>query len=481
MQLTNLRKKFLASGTRFLDIVVMTCTFVFSLYMYAPEEYYPPHFIDFLSYKIKLVNIIAYIFLVIVWNRLFSFFGLYEIRRFGNIFREWFDIIKAISIGVLLVAAVGSVFGRGNVNNEVLLTFWGTSVMMTMLTRAWLRVYLAFLRHRGRNLRFVVFVGSNDRAIHLAQKVMGREELGFRLLGFVDNNFDYGKNVIPKEKRLCSLDDFPEFLENNVVDEVFIVLPINSFYEETKKIINLCEELGIVCRVPSNWFEFRTAKASAFDLDGIPILTVYTGSYHQLEYLWTKRLIDIVLASAALIVFSPVILIVAIVIKMTSEGPVFFSQDRIGYNRRRFKMIKFRTMVSNAEELQKYLEYMNEADGAAFKISDDPRITKIGRWLRKTSIDELPQLVNVLKGDMSLVGPRPLPVRDVKEIDERWQKRRFSMRPGLTCLWQINGRNRVLFRDWMKLDLEYIDKWSIKLDFEILVKTIPAVLRATGK
>ena len=216
-------------------------------------------------------------------------------------------------------------------------------------------------------------------------------------------------------------------------------------------------------------------------MDDEPILTVYTGSPHQLEYMWLKRLIDIVFASVTLLLFSPIFITIALLIKLTSAGPVFFKQERIGYNRRKFHMIKFRTMVDGADALQAQLEHLNEADGPAFKIENDPRITPIGRWLRRTSLDEVPQLINVLKGDMSLVGPRPLPVRDVLGIEQRWQKRRFSMRPGLTCLWQVGSRNQMLFEDWMKLDLQYIDQWSIRLDFLIIAKTIPAVIRGTGQ
>ena len=192
-------------------------------------------------------------------------------------------------------------------------------------------------------------------------------------------------------------------------------------------------------------------------------------------------MIDIIFTATAFLLLSPLFLIIASLIKITSSGPVLFAQERIGYNRRKFKMIKFRTMVEDAEGMQEQLEYLNEADGPAFKIQDDPRITPVGRWLRRTSLDELPQLINVLRGDMSLVGPRPLPLRDVEGIEKRWQKRRFSMRPGLTCLWQIGGRNQVRFDEWMKLDLEYIDQWSIQLDFFIMAKTIPAVLKGTGQ
>jgi exopolysaccharide biosynthesis polyprenyl glycosylphosphotransferase len=326
----------------------------------------------------------------------------------------------------------------------------------------------------------VLFIGSNPRAIELAQKIMSRQEFGYRLLGFVDDELHHDVSQGPRAKVVCTIAELPAFLEAHVVDEVYIVLPIKKYYEEIRSIITLCQDVGIVCRVPSNWFEIQTLKTSSFELEDEPILTVYTGSSHQLEHMWLKRLIDIVFSSISLLLFAPFFLIIAILIKVTSPGPIFFRQERIGYNRRKFQMIKFRTMVAGAEEMQPQLEHLNEADGPAFKIKLDPRITPIGKWLRRTSLDEVPQLINVLLGDMSLVGPRPLPLRDVEGIEKRWQKRRFSMRPGLTCLWQIGGRNHMRFEDWMKLDLEYIDSWSISLDFYIIAKTIPAIIRGTG-
>jgi lipopolysaccharide/colanic/teichoic acid biosynthesis glycosyltransferase len=179
-------------------------------------------------------------------------------------------------------------------------------------------------------------------------------------------------------------------------------------------------------------------------------------------------------------IFSPLLLLVALGIKLDSPGPVFFIQERMGYNKRRFRMIKFRTMSADAEARMKELEHLNETDGPAFKIRHDPRMTRIGRLLRKLSIDELPQLINVLLGDMSLVGPRPLPMRDVHGLEVAWQKRRFSVKPGLTCLWQVSGRSNLSFEQWMQLDLEYIDRWSLALDCKILLKTIPAILSAEG-
>jgi exopolysaccharide biosynthesis polyprenyl glycosylphosphotransferase len=193
-----------------------------------------------------------------------------------------------------------------------------------------------------------------------------------------------------------------------------------------------------------------------------------------------KRALDILGASVALVIFSPVMLLAAVAVRLTSSGPVVFVQERYGLNKRRFKMFKFRTMVQNAEALQSQLEKNNEAQGPVFKIKNDPRVTSIGRFLRKTSIDELPQLFNVLRGEMSLVGPRPLPERDVSRFAESSLLRRFSVKPGLTCLWQISGRSNTQFDNWIRQDLQYIDQWSLGLDIAILLKTVPAVIKGRG-
>ncbi len=193
-----------------------------------------------------------------------------------------------------------------------------------------------------------------------------------------------------------------------------------------------------------------------------------------------KRILDVIVSAGMLALLSPLLLLLAALIKLDSPGPVLFRQVRVGLNRRRFKVLKFRTMVTEADERQSTLEAMNEADGPVFKIKNDPRVTRFGAFLRQFSIDEFPQLINVLKGEMSLVGPRPLPLRDVELIDTQWHKRRFSVKPGLTCLWQVNGRSDVNFEKWVRMDLEYIDTWSLGLDLKILLKTIPAVLRGSG-
>jgi exopolysaccharide biosynthesis polyprenyl glycosylphosphotransferase len=263
------------------------------------------------------------------------------------------------------------------------------------------------------------------------------------------------------------------------VDEVFITLPRDKYGRLVEKIVHLCEEQGIVVRLQTEMFNLRIARWQVDDLGGRPIVTIRSGPPDGWQFL-AKRLIDICGSVGLLLVLAPLFVIVALLIKVDSPGPIFFRQERVGRNKRRFRLFKFRTMTEGADKLQQMLEGLNEADGPVFKIKGDPRITRIGKFLRRFSIDELPQLLNVLKGEMSLVGPRPLPVRDVERIDIQWHKRRLSVKPGLTCLWQVNGRSGVSFNDWVRMDLEYIDQWSLGLDMKILVKTIPAVLRGSG-
>ena len=256
-------------------------------------------------------------------------------------------------------------------------------------------------------------------------------------------------------------------------------LQLRAKYNAASEIVRLCEEQGIVVRCLSDIFDLKTSKISAGSLDGVPLLSNCNGAMDG----WqgeVKRILDILISGIALILSLPVSIIVAAAIKIFSPGPVFFVQQRVGLNKRHFRMYKFRTMVPGAENKQTEVEFLNESTGAVFKIKKDPRLTSIGKILRKLSIDELPQLFNVLKGDMSLVGPRPLPIRDYNGFSEDWHRRRFSVRPGITCLWQVNGRCALPFERWMELDMEYIDKWSLWLDLKILAKTFPSVLRGSG-
>ncbi len=242
--------------------------------------------------------------------------------------------------------------------------------------------------------------------------------------------------------------------------------------------IKACEVEGIKANIAVDLFDLKIAKARQTDLDGLPILRFETTIGEEWQ-LFIKHSFDIIASVVGLVVLMPIFVVIGMLILLTSSRPVFFRQTRCGLNGRRFVMYKFRTMVNGAEEKKKQLEVLNELNGPAFKMKNDPRITRFGNFLRRTSLDELPQLFNVLCGEMSIVGPRP-PIPEEVDKYEVWQRRRLSMKPGLTCLWQVNGRNNVDFGKWMKLDLEYIDNWSLGLDFKILLKTVPVVLFSIG-
>jgi exopolysaccharide biosynthesis polyprenyl glycosylphosphotransferase len=277
----------------------------------------------------------------------------------------------------------------------------------------------------------------------------------------------------------CDFEGLAEYLRRNVVDEVANYLPLRSFYEHSARVAALCELHGVFMRFDPKLFDLKIARAHAEEFDGSTHITAHSSPLDSWP-LFLKRILDVTVSLALLIVLAPVLAVVGVLVKLTSEGPVLFKQERIGRNKRRFFIYKFRTMVPNAERLMAGLEPLNEAQGPVFKIKNDPRMTPIGRFLRRTSLDELPQLFNVLRGDMSLVGPRPLPVRDYEGFSEDWQRRRFSVRPGITCLWQVNGRSNITFEHWMKLDMQYLDQWSIWLDMKILAQTIPTVVKGSG-
>jgi len=275
------------------------------------------------------------------------------------------------------------------------------------------------------------------------------------------------------------VEQLSSLIANQPIDEVLVALPMDKYSTLVETIVHQCEEQGIIVRVRTGISRLQVARSYMDELEGVPVMTFQSGPPDSWQLIM-KRVIDILGSMALLLALAPLFAVVMLLIRLESQGSIFFAQERIGLNKRRFRMLKFRTMVDGADRLQHTLEDLNEADGPVFKIKRDPRITRVGKLLRRFSIDELPQLINVLMGDMSLVGPRPLPVRDVERIDVRWQKRRFSIKPGITCLWQVSGRSDIGFNEWVRLDLDYIDRWSLGLDLVILLKTIPAVFKGPG-
>jgi exopolysaccharide biosynthesis polyprenyl glycosylphosphotransferase len=429
---------------------------------------------------IQVHTILALALLLFIWKSTFSLIGLYQSKRLSPQLTEIVDLLQASVIATFALATIALVFGVLIITPEAIARFFVISTFCLILSHLLMRQALKSLRMHGRNLRNLVIIGTNERAVRFGDSVLARPEFGYRLVGFVDDIW-VGPHPHPGISSVLVSDiaGFRSYLRTQVIDEVAIALPIKSFYEQECELLEICHEQGVIVRMLSDMFQASTRRARYDELGSLPVVTFFNTPTESVE-LAAKRALDIV-GSALLILFmSPLLLATWILVKLDSEGPVIFAQERIGLNKRRFRIYKFRSMVVNAERLQANLEERNEAQGPVFKIKEDPRITRIGKFLRKTSIDELPQLFNVLMGDMSLVGPRPLPIRDYSGFNKDWQRRRFGVRPGITCLWQISGRSSISFDQWMLLDLEYIDQWSLWLDMKILVRTIPVVLRGTG-
>ena len=434
---------------------------------------------QFLALRTRVSNFVIFAFALLLVHIVLVLYGLYRSRRLMRRRTEIVDVAKAMTLTTCMFAALGWFFSIRMITTDFVAIFWILSVVIVWSNRFFLRSVAGYLRGRGKDLRYVLVLGTNERALRFAREITANAELGYRVLGFVDSPWE----GIDKVRRsgfsvVCDFVGLSEYLRNNVVDEVIMHLPMASFYRYSSEVVSLCSQHGIIMRYCTDLFGLKGTKWRSEAFEDVEYITTFTRRESLAHDM--KRLLDVIVASCALAALSPILLLAAAAIKLTSPGPIFFLQERIGHNKRRFKIMKFRTMVPDAEKLMAALEKHNEAQGPVFKIKNDPRITPIGRFLRKSSIDELPQLINVLKGEMSLVGPRPLPVRDYQGFNEDWQRRRFSVKPGITCLWQIGGRSGIPFEQWMEMDLEYLDRWSLWLDLKILAKTLPAVLRASG-
>jgi exopolysaccharide biosynthesis polyprenyl glycosylphosphotransferase len=390
-----------------------------------------------------------------IWAVLLLSFRIYS-PSYLKLREQLAQLTKAIGLAWVVLAAV-----------LFLLNQESTSRLVTLFTLiinycALVSYRLALFGVRGRSRaseRHIAIIGEGPPANQFARTIEEHSTWGVRLIGVFQE------------------DSARELLEAGGIDEmIFVVGP--ERLEPLEDLFLLCEELGVTARIVLNLFPHSIAQMDFHQIDGFSLLT-FSPTPSDESVLFVRRLMDIVLASLIAILTLPLTVATVLAILITSPGPVLFKQLRSGLHGRPFIMYKFRSMINDAEQRRVELEAINEMDGPVFKSSLDPRITTLGKILRRFSIDELPQLYNVLKGDMSLVGPRP-PLPQEVERYKRWQRRRLSMKPGMTCLWQISGRNQVGFDDWMRLDLKYIDNWSLLLDLKILLKTIPVVLLGKG-
>lgn len=435
---------------------------------------------SFFATKVTLLSCVLFAIALFMGHGILVMCNLYQSKRLSTKGAEAFDVLGAMTILTVCVWCEAKLFRVSRHTTYFLVVFWVVGTALIIVTRLLLRLVLGNIRKQGRDLHHVLILGTNARAVEFARKIETMPERGCRLLGLVDDDWSGMREFEESGFRLaCDLEGLPEFLRKNVVDEIAIYLPLRSFYERAAEIAQLAKLHGILIRLDTDIFDLKFVRHRADAIDGVPHVIASSNGIDGWQLL-IKRTFDIVGSLVLLILLSPLFFVVVVLIKLTSPGNVFFWQKRVGLNKRQFAMYKFRTMVPAAESIQEQLAHLNEMSGPVFKIKNDPRITPLGRVLRKTSIDELPQLFNVLKGDMSLVGPRAMSVRDYQFFSEDWQRRRFSVAPGITCLWQVYGRNTIPFEQWMVLDIQYIDRWSFWLDIKILALTIPAVFRGLG-
>ena len=416
-------------------------------------------------------------FALVAWVTIGLWLGIYEKLDSGHPRVILRDTARQCASGALCLVLFEYVL-RLDLSRFFLGLFSAYAWVLLLLFRLTAGRVVGVIRREFAAPHYVMVVGTGERAIRMAEALEQSAEYGVRLRGFLSEQSENS----PAEIALGALytvqpiGELPAILRQHVVDEIIFAVGSESL-ANLEEVFLLCDEEGVRTRVAVDFFPHVNSTVSLDRFGSTPLLTFTAAPFDEIHLL-VKRLTDIAIAAAGLVVLAPFVAVIAALIRLTSPGPVIFRQVRCGLNGRRFLFYKFRSMCQNAEELRPALEHLNTRE-TVFKIPHDPRLTSIGRYLRKFSIDEWPQLWNVLRGDMSLVGPRPAVPSEVDRY-QRWQRRRLRMRPGLTCLWAISGRDNVDFETWMRLDMQYIDNWSLALDWKILLRTIPHVLMGHG-
>lgn len=419
---------------------------------------------------------------LVIFSYMYVFFNngnlAYSYQRFTSLLTEFSLIIKVNAYVLIVLISVSYFFGDLTLSRAfVIITFFVNTILF--IIQKTLVYYIAgFIRRKGYNRKRVLLIGTGTRAKQFIDKVNSNFNWGLDIIGLLTGDDDKIGTKLYSVKVLDHYNNIENVLMDYNPEEVIITISTKRF-DQIRNVLEACEKMGAQVRLNSDFFGHLTKKVTLENVFGLNIISFYFTRQNELS-LFIKRLIDITVSFFALLFLLPVFLVVTILILIQDGRPIFYQWKVVGQDRKPFTSWKFRTMVKNADEIKKKLMENNEMTGPMFKMTNDPRILPVGHFLRKYSIDELPQLFSVFIGDLSLVGPRPPLQYEFKEFD-LWHRRKLSVKPGLTCLWQISGRNNINnFDDWAKLDLEYIDNWSLLLDIKILLKTIPVVLTGRG-
>jgi len=419
---------------------------------------------------------IIYFIIAPLWLLILDQSNLGHIGRFKMYSTLFVEYLTAIIIGNILLYTTIVLLDLNSISRLVLAIFAFLNLIVLYSFKFILSTTMKFIRRKGMNSRLLLIIADED-SDYFIDRLIETKDWGYKIWAimsddpFINSKYKNKYTILPYEHELSDL------IDEKAIDEV-IYCKRSFDQNEIQKFIYTCSEVGVVFRMQSQLLSSVRLQSTMSFLNQMPFLTFRNTPDNYLA-LKLKLFIDFIFSLSVIILLSPVMLLIALLIK-TDGGPIFYLQKRMGLNGRSFLCYKLRTMVVNAEKMQESLLSKNEQEGPVFKIKNDPRVTKIGRFLRKTSLDELPQFINVLKGDMAIVGPRPPIPSEVKQY-KRWQSRRLSMKPGITCIWQVSGRNNIPFEQWMKLDMQYIDTWSLKLDLIILLKTIKVVFTGDGQ
>jgi len=455
-----------------LDMIITTASLVMAYYLRD---------LLFWGFRAPLLPLLTYLWLLVVilpsWYLSLKLVGGYALDEPKSLGRVVWNVAKGVALGIGLYGTVVFLARIYYISRLLIGLFAVIDIVLLSAIRLAIPAVLEANLRRGLYWRPILLFGFGKEARSFIATIQAHPEWGLDIVGCLDPDPAMASKELLGVPVLGSSSDLGSVLQQRVIDEVIFALPLDSLHEAIR-LVPVCEEMGVRSRILADFYRPAIARMRFDDFQGIPMLSFSPTLIGQ-GMLFSKRMVDIIGSLIALLLLFPVGILIGLAIKFTTPGPVLFVQERCGFNGRLFKLLKFRTMVRNAEALKTSLSSYNEMAGPVFKMKDDPRVTAVGGFLRRFSLDEFPQFINVLKGDMSLVGPRP-PTPDEVEQYDRWQRRRLSMKPGLTCLWQCNGRSRIDFDEWMRLDLEYIDRWSLALDFRILLKTIPAVILGIG-
>jgi exopolysaccharide biosynthesis polyprenyl glycosylphosphotransferase len=457
-------------GTAFISFIL--AYYIATLLHKIEPSLFPP------KAEIRISYILIILILSVVYEILFDQHKAYSYQRFTSLLKEYLIVIKVCFTGALISITILYLFGLKDLPRTIFIVFLVVSLLLFIAEKSFLFYAASLIRLKGRNRKRVILIGTGTRASNFINVVKNNFHWGLDIVGLLTGDYgNIGKEVLGV-KVLDHYNNIQHILKTINPEEIIITISTKRF-DQIIDVLEICEREGVAVRLNSDFFGHITKNVTVDNVFGLSIISFNMVRQSELD-LFFKRIIDITGSLIAIAFFSPFMIIAAIGIWISDGKPILYNWNVIGINKKPFKSWKFRTMVKDADKFKKDMMDKNEMEGPVFKIKDDPRIITFGRWLRKWSIDETPQLFSVLKGDMSLVGPRPAGPHELERY-ESWHRRKLSIKPGITCLWQINGRNLISnFDDWVKLDLEYIDNWSLLLDIKILIKTIPSILLGRG-